>query len=360
MEYLVANMPEPDLRSLTAEYLIDNVSLAYQSWGRAPWRESVPHEVFLEAVLPYAVIDERRDYWRRELQSLCLPLVSGVGNSGQAATTLNREIFPRLGVQYNVERSKNNQSAREVMAEQKATCTGLSILLIQACRSVGVPARFAGTPLWPDSSGNHSWVEVWENGWRYTGAAEPADGRLDEAWFSGRAASSIRDEPAHAIYAITYAPTGILFPHGWTGAVDELHAINVTERYTTLSKETMTPFLPPPGMSRVEFVALDQPGGKRVAVAVEVRDASGEIRFTGVTKPSTADLRDHLFTFLPQDREYRVSASFPAGAASTSLRTRASPETCTLYSRDEEPPCATHGWGRSPRDPDEVNPHARR
>ena len=33
-----------------------------------------------------------------------------------------------------------------------ATCTGLSILLVDACRSVGVPARIAGTPLWSNNS----------------------------------------------------------------------------------------------------------------------------------------------------------------------------------------------------------------
>ncbi|MEE9394119.1 MAG: hypothetical protein V3W41_16595 [Planctomycetota bacterium] len=41
------------------------------------------------------------------------------------------------------------------MAAGTASCIGLSIMLIDAC-AVGVPARFVGTPLWSDGSGNHS------------------------------------------------------------------------------------------------------------------------------------------------------------------------------------------------------------
>ena len=65
-------------------------------------------------------------------------------------------------------------TALESMETGLASCTGLSILLIDACRSVGVPARFVGTPLWADGSGNHSWVEIWDGGWHFVGAAEPA------------------------------------------------------------------------------------------------------------------------------------------------------------------------------------------
>ena len=41
-----------------------------------------------------------------------------------------------------------------------ATCTGLSIMLVEACRAVGIPARVAGIASWPGRGGNHTWVEV--------------------------------------------------------------------------------------------------------------------------------------------------------------------------------------------------------
>ena len=50
------------------------------------------------------------------------------------------------------------------MRQHMASCTGLSVLLVDALRAAGIPARFAGTPAWHDDRGNHSWVEVWIGG----------------------------------------------------------------------------------------------------------------------------------------------------------------------------------------------------
>ena len=43
-----------------------------------------------------------------------------------------------------------------------ASCTGISILYVDALRSVGIPARLVGTPAWhgKENDGNHNWVEV--------------------------------------------------------------------------------------------------------------------------------------------------------------------------------------------------------
>lgn len=90
-----------------------------------------------------------------------------------------------------------------------ASCTGLSVLLVDACRAVGVPARLAGTPLWTNRSGNHSWVEIWDGKWHYTGAAEPVGGKLDQAWFTARAATARRDHRLHAIHATSFKRTEV-------------------------------------------------------------------------------------------------------------------------------------------------------
>ena len=61
-----------------------------------------------------------------------------------------------------------------------ASCTGVSIFFIDALRSVGIPARIAGTPAWNSvyTNGNHNWLEVWTgetDGWQFIEAA-PAGG----------------------------------------------------------------------------------------------------------------------------------------------------------------------------------------
>ena len=48
--------------------------------------------------------------------------------------------------------------------------------------------------------------------WRFTGAAEPTDDRLDEGWFAGPASKQNDGKPEHAIYAVTWNDSPIEFP----------------------------------------------------------------------------------------------------------------------------------------------------
>jgi len=141
-----------------------------------------------------------------------------------------------LNVRYSTKRPKADQSPYESIEARLASCTGLSIILIDACRAVGVPARFVGTPLWSDGSGNHSWVEIWDGDWHFTGAAEPAGDELDRAWFAGKAAAARSDVPRNAIYAVSFEWTPLRFPIIWRRGIDYVRAVNVTERYA-LSEE---------------------------------------------------------------------------------------------------------------------------
>ena len=111
-------------------------------------------------VLPYAVFDERREAWRADLLERCTPLVANCTTAAEAAQTLNREFFNLVNVHYNTKRRATNQCPSESIEQGMATCTGLSILLVDACRSVGVPARAAGVANWHDQRGNHTWVEI--------------------------------------------------------------------------------------------------------------------------------------------------------------------------------------------------------
>ena len=157
-----------------------------------PWGPGLPEDVFLDAVLPHASVTEPRDSMRAEFHDRYLPLVQGCKTPGQAALAINKKLFADYKVGYNTRRLRTDQSSKESIAQGMATCTGLSIMLVEACRSVGVPARLAGIASWPGRGGNHTWVEVWDNGWHFVGAAEPDDKGLDHAWFVGDASKAIK------------------------------------------------------------------------------------------------------------------------------------------------------------------------
>jgi transglutaminase-like putative cysteine protease len=299
MEFLVVNMPRGDLRELSAEFLLENVRLAYKAWDEAPWKNEVPKEIFLNYVLPYANIDERRDPWRKEFYEKYRPLIKDARTPGEAATLLNQKVFPDIKVHYSTKRPKAVQSPAESARAGLASCTGLTIILVDACRAAGVPARFVGT-VWVDNSGNHSWTEVWnDGGWHYTGSAEPAGDKLDKAWFGGKAAAAPNNDPWHAIYAVSFKHTPVKFPLAWDPAM-EVYSLNVTDRYKNEGPKT------PAGTIPVPIRVLVKRGGDRCGASLTILDAAGKTVFKGTTKDERFDANDHLLVYLPPDKEYRA------------------------------------------------------
>jgi len=296
MEWLVERMPEADLRLLDARFLLAHVGGAYTAWKAAPWSPSVPEDIFRDAVLPYASVSEARELWLPALREKCLPMVRDAKTPAEAAVTLNQRIFPAFGVKYSTKRRRADQAPSESMESGLASCTGLSILLVDACRSVGVPARFVGVPMWTDGSGNHSWVEVWDGErWRYTGAAEPTGDRLDEGWFSGRAGAQNRSKPEHAIYAVTWRETGVEFPFLFDPTRPRARAVDVTDRYAGRAPAV------PPGHSVLRVSVRDPKTKLRVAAEVEVRGTDDARVAGGLTKDERFDLNDHLELVVPID-----------------------------------------------------------
>jgi transglutaminase-like putative cysteine protease len=141
-------MSEADKKSLTTEFLTENLNLALKARATFPWAKDVPEEIFLNNVLPYAVFDEPRDPWRADFFEKATPLVNDAKTASEAVQILNRDFFKLINTHYNTKRERTNQSPKESIAQGKATCTGLSIILVDVCRAVGIPARAVGTPMW--------------------------------------------------------------------------------------------------------------------------------------------------------------------------------------------------------------------
>ncbi len=300
LHFLIENMPASDLTSLKADFLLENLSLAYKARNESAWGKDLPEEIFLNEVLPYANINERRDNWRKDFHDRFWPVVKDVKTPGLAGAKLNQAIFTELNVKYSTKRRRADQGPRESIESGLASCTGLSILLIDACRACGVPARFVGTPLWSDKSGNHSWVEIWDNGWHFTGAAEANGDDLDKAWFADRATTAQLDQPEHSIYAVSFRRTPLTFPMVWDRSNKDVFAINVTERYLKIDRAV------PEGFVQLRFKTLGASGPDRCQANVVVRDEEGNIVFRGQSKDERFDTNDHLSVPLPKGKKFNV------------------------------------------------------
>ncbi len=303
IQFLIENASVQDLQKLSADFLSQNVALADDAFQSAPWKNQVPREIFLNDVLPYACVNETRDDWRPKLRKICAPLVADCKTPGEAACRLNENIFKIVNVRYSTAREKADQSPAESMSSGLASCTGLSILLVDACRSVGVPARFAGTPMWTDNSGNHSWVEIWDGGWHFLGAAEPDANGLDHAWFKDKAATAIENNPTNAIYAASFKKTGLAFPLDWAPDDQSINAVNVTARYAAKNSPTNSDKV------LLQVKVVDAENGRRIATKVAVNNITNSADFfEGVSEGESADMNNVLSFDLPPGI-YQICAS---------------------------------------------------
>ena len=343
LEFLLRHMPGGDLRTLSADFLVEHVTYAYRAWREAPWSSDMPEQHFLENVLPYASINERRDTWRADFYERFKPLVASAKTPSEAAAILNQKMFEMVEVIYSTKRPKADQSPYESIEAGMASCTGLSILLIDACRAVGVPARFVGIPSWSDDSGNHSWVEIWDGDWHFTGAAEPNGSELDKAWFTGRASSARANSEKYGIFAVSFVKTGQRLPMVWKPEADEVHAVEVTHRYTATSEVV------PEGFVRVRFQARTMPAGERCGAVLRVSGQDSKVLFEGETQDESFDANDYASALLPVNRELFIVASFGGKSQSVKLTAATEGELVSFefaapLSREEARRIEAEGW----------------
>lgn len=302
--FLTDNMPPQDRGTLGVDFLMDDLQWALKARSEFPWAAKVPERIFLNDVLPYASLDEPRDPWRAEFYQLASDIVRGCTNATEAAQALNRDLFKKINVHYNLARKRNNQSPAESMAQGKATCTGLAIILVDACRAVGVPARIAGVPEWAQKEGNHTWVEIWDGDWYFTGADEYDKQGLNRGWFNNDAALTARSQnPLNQIYATSWRRTGDYFPLAWNLGSRDVPAVNVSARYAALAIDTNT------AEAAVHARLRTTPDGERLAAEVELRSPGGKLLGRDRTRAGTADMNDMPDFNLP-DNTKRVVFRF--------------------------------------------------
>ena len=318
MAYLITYMPEADREAMDIELLRENVEYANKARTEFSWAQEVPEDVYLTDVLPYHVVDEVRDSWRPELYELFAPVVEDCTTMYEAICAVNSNI-PRLtGVDYNTRREKTNQSPRESMRQGMASCTGLAILLVDAYRAVGIPARFAGTASWHDNRGNHSWTEVWLDGqWRITEYYFPS--QLDHLWFMPDASKATADDRKYAIYATRFGPADDWFPMVWADEEQELPveelprtigAENVTERYQQLAYEQYTrhleagthTFIRIAGYRNAESM---EHSDDRVAMGVDIFYGTEQMG-GGLTAGPLRDMNDLFSVLVAKNRSYEL------------------------------------------------------
>lgn len=309
MAFLISYMPERDAKSLSADFLLENVQYAYKARAEFPWAKEVPDSVFLNDVVAYANLNENRESWRKDFYERFKKYVAPCKTMREAIDSVNKNVRDELLVDYNTKREKPDQAPYESMRQHMASCSGLSILLTDAFRAVGIPSRVAGTPAWHDDRGNHNWNEVWIDGqWRFT-EYYPSDD-LDQSWFLTDAGKAIKEDVRKAIYAASFKPTGSYFPLVWDEDIRYVHAENVTDRYTSLYRAQLSAM--PADGSHVALRVMvfrdkdhAEASGDRVATNLDVFKGDKQL-YGGRSTGATQDMNDVLTFNVEKNQQYII------------------------------------------------------
>ena len=309
MAFLISYMPERDAKSLSADFLLENVAYAYKARAEFPWAKEVPDSVFLNDVVAYANLNENRESWRKDFYERFKKYVAPCKTMREAIDSVNKNVRDELLVDYNTKREKPDQAPYESMRQHMASCSGLSILLTDAFRAVGIPSRVAGTPAWHDDRGNHNWNEVWIDGqWRFT-EYYPSDD-LDQSWFLTDAGKAVKEDVRKAIYAASFKPTGSYFPLVWDEDIRYVHAENVTDRYTSLYRAQLSA-MPADGshvaLRVMVFKDKDhaEASGDRVATNLDVFKGDKQL-YGGRSTGATQDMNDVLTFNVEKNQQYII------------------------------------------------------
>jgi hypothetical protein len=189
VQYLFNGMPRRDLllfESTTQffmEFLIEHIRYALHS---RRWSSSfnISWEIFADNVLPYAVLDEKRDLnfrWRPRFARLFNDVTSGASSITEAMQNLAAAI-PRAASLGLLALSNSNGEVDfipgppiswrssvspafisvEQVASFSGSCTGTGIVMVAAARSVGIPARLAGCGETIVRHDDHHWAEFYD------------------------------------------------------------------------------------------------------------------------------------------------------------------------------------------------------
>ena len=320
MAFLIAYMPERDAKALTADFLLENVDYAYKARAEFPWAKEVPNDIFLNDVVAYVNLNEKRENWRKDFYERFKKYVANCKTMREAIDSVNKNVRDELLVDYNTKREKPDQAPYESMRQHMASCSGLSILLTDAFRAVGIPSRVAGTPAWYDDRGNHNWNEVWIDGkWRFTEYYPSED--LDKSWFLTDAGKAIKEDLRKAIYAASFKPTGYYFPLVWDMNLRYVHAENVTDRYTSLYRAQLS--ATPADEHHVDLRVMvfkdknhADNSGDRVATTLDVFKGEEKL-FGGRSTGATQDMNDVLTFKVEKNHSYTVKFTNGKGELQT-------------------------------------------
>lgn len=159
---------DADLETITADYLIENIDLAFKARCERPWAKKLSFEAFCNYVLPFRGSNEPLNSWRGTCMERFDDLPSKMKDPSdikEAGGLINRTAHGWVGFDSLYYLHPTDQGFDEMMERRKGRCEDISNMVGYAMRANAVPSAADYTPFWANRDNNHAWeVILDENG----------------------------------------------------------------------------------------------------------------------------------------------------------------------------------------------------
>lgn len=178
-----------DLTHITADYLIDNVELAFKVWREVPWGEDIPFNVFCELILPYRLEHEPLENWREKALASFADVYDAFLKDDTLTTVTACGRLNALLPRFRLDADFPDMSFSQLMASSRGPCDAMVAAAVFSMRALGIPVAKDYTTKWPNMEVGHSWNSVY-------------DGQGDHITFMGTEADP--GEPHQATQLLKY------------------------------------------------------------------------------------------------------------------------------------------------------------
>ena len=267
MKYLYVTAPYSDLVNYSFEDIQDFAGHGLFLYNTLERVKELPDEMFLNYILDHRVNEEevlpcRTLFWN-ELKDR----IEGK-NAKDAAIEVNYWCAEEATYHSGDDRTL---PALTVYRRGYGRCGEESVFLVNALRSVGIPARQVYVPRWSHCDDNHAWVELWCDGkWYFTGACEPLM-ILNKGWFTNASSRAM----------MVHSRLFDLFPAEGEDVIGKEGAavmLNQTARYAkvkTVSVKVLDKTGAPVKGAQVQFQVLNM--GEYFPIAKAETDENGTV-----------------------------------------------------------------------------------
>lgn len=137
----------PDVKFISADYLIENIDIAFEVW-KYPWCSSLSFEEFCEEILPYRMRNEPLESWRKyyyeKYKSMADSLAVNYSSMRETAIFFNNAF--RKYYRPEMESIKGELSYKEMEYHKGGSCIQMVLNAVQEMRSFGFPLNIDVIP----------------------------------------------------------------------------------------------------------------------------------------------------------------------------------------------------------------------